>query len=657
MSIFDRFKRNSNVNKYIDDDLSNSRPFAQVLRNYAKAPEFRPREQVRGITYKAIDKIGLSLSNYEPEVKRGGTEDKVKNSPFYDFYRKPNPRTTGRDFVHMYGMLMEIYGEAFIYEVRGERSNLVKEIYHLNPAQIELAMSDGEVVGYILHKNNGDRVPFLADEIIHDKRPNPFNEYRGMSVLEQASLYVDTEVYTSSFTLNYIKNAASPSGIVSLPNMDKPTFQQFVAQWREGYEGPQNAGKTAFIRGGEANFSAVGSTLKDIDQQVTRNMAKEDVLMMFEVPKPLLGMSDGSGFGRNNIEALSYVFQKEKIDPMMKRLDDIFTIIAREIGRDTNVVVDHESQIPDNDELELSYYDKAVGRWMTPNDIRAEEGLLPLPDGDTLSLINKDAPATKSLQKRTVRLAKSIVVNKSEAQEKFRQDLVDTNEVYVKELKRTMDKYLTAQQSSITDKISASKKAFEQWLFEIKEQSEIMAAAVVPVIVSLMEKQVEGVANFISGELLVISPEIRKDVEQNILKVAGLFNTDTIAALEATLTEGQTAGESLVKMKKRVEQVYQDAKGYRAERIARTESLKASNSTAELVYKQNGYSQVEWFTNPGACEFCRTFSGRTKSIGSSYVGIGDVITGDDGSQMRIEYSDIMTPPLHPNCTCSLVPVA
>jgi hypothetical protein len=74
-----------------------------------------------------------------------------------------------------------------------------------------------------------------------------------------------------------------------------------------------------------------------------------------------------------------------------------------------------------------------------------------------------------------------------------------------------------------------------------------------------------------------------------------------------------------------------------------------------MVYKQNGYATVEWFVNPGACEFCRTYAGRTKTIGTNFTGIGDVITGESGGTMRIEYADIDTPPLHPNCTCSLVP--
>ena len=280
MKISRRLKR---AYKAFSTPLGNS-VSANVLRNYGQNDRFSPVNQVRGITYKAIDKIGLSLSVYDLIIAKQD-DTKVLNHPFYSVFDNPNPiQRTAADFTHMWAMLTEIYGETFWYLARGESTRKIKEVYLLNPAQVELKMNNGELVGYILHKADGSQVPLMLEEVYHDKRPNPFNEWRGMSVIERASQYVDIELATTSFTLNYMMNNASPSGIVSLPNMDKETFKQFTAQWREGYEGPENAGKTAFIRGAEANFRAVGATLKDIDQEITRKMAKEDVLMMFCCP-------------------------------------------------------------------------------------------------------------------------------------------------------------------------------------------------------------------------------------------------------------------------------------------------------------------------------------------------------------------------------------
>jgi len=637
----------------------------EVIRNLTGESDFSPRRQLYGITYKAIDKIGSSLSIYEPEIHKANGDVYI-NHPILTLFNYPNRiQKNPSDFVHLFGMLFEIYGETFWYLARGENSRKIKEIYLLNPSQMELVIEEGELVGYMLNKADGTKVPLTLDEVLHDKRPNPFNEWRGMSVMEKASTYIDTEITTAVFTLNYMKNNASPSGIVSLPDMDRETFKQFAAQWREGYEGPENAGKTAFIRGGQADFKAVGATLKDVDQEITRKMAKNDVLMMLEVPKEMLGMTDGGALGRNTVEAFSYVYNKEKIEPIMRRLDRIYEQIAMmDSGRGEVVNITHESPVPEDKEYEHMLHKDLVNVVLTVNEVREELGYMPIEGGDDLPTTTGVVPPMESTEDPS--LSKQIVLKKpltkseklkklNTDQEAFRSKLVETNDLYAKRVKRDIAKFALSQEDRIIANIDASKKAYEDWLFSVKDESEALATLLTPTIIDLIEAQGEDVANFITGELLTVTPEMRKTVEAQIKQIAGLYNTDTIAALEKTITEGQQAGESLVKLKKRVESVYSDAKGYRAERIARTESLKASNRTAEMVYKQNGYTTVEWFVNPGACEFCQTYAGRSKTIGTNFTNIGDVITGDTGGTMRIEYADIDTPPLHPNCTCSLVP--
>jgi HK97 family phage portal protein len=645
------------VKTFQGDSLSSS--FGAVIRNYGKKVEFRPNEQLRGITYKAIDKVGLSLSVYQPIVLRKDNKEYI-NHPLYNLFNNPNSKLNASDFIHLYGMLFEIYGETFWYLVRGENTRKIKEIYLLNPLNMRLEVEDGELLGYTLIKDNGEHIPLEVDEVIHDKRPNPFNPWRGMSVMERASTYIDTEIVTSTFTLNYMRNNASPSGIVTLPKMSRENFKQFTQQWRENYEGPENAGKTAFIRDAEANFKAVGATLKDVDQEITRKMAKNDVLMMLEVPKELLGLSDGGALGRNAIEAITYVYSKEKIEPIMRRLDRIYqTIVKDSFTSSGEVKVTHTSPIQEDKEHKLSMYDKGVGRWITPNEIRAEMGLEARTDGNTLTVVSQTTvPSTPNKAKKVVlkKISKSEKMKKlNQEQEEFRKNIVENSDLYTSKLKSTLTRFFNEQENQVVGKIETKSKAFEEWLFEIKEESEELALLLVPIILELMEVQAEDVANFITGELLTISPEMKKTVEANILKLAGEINQDTITKLQGTLTEGQSKGESLIKLKKRVEEVYGDAKGYRAERIARTESLKTSNETAELVYKENGFTEVRWFINPGACQFCKIYADRVKSIGSAFTKVGDVVTAESGDQMRIEYRDIQTPPLHPNCTCSLVP--
>lgn len=621
-----------------------------VLRNYAKPASFRPTEQLMGITYKAVEKISLAVASYEPKVIRKNG-DVYENHPFYNLFNKPNPRQNATDFLTLWSFFYEIYGETFIYTARGEKTNKIKELYLLNPAQMELVISYGELLGYKFHKANGSEVPFTLEEVIHDKRPNPFNEWRGMSVMERASTYIDTELVTSTFTLNYMKNNASPSGIVSLPNMTKESFNMFAQQWRENYEGPENAGKTAFVRGEGTDFKAVGATLKDVDQEITRKMSKEDVLMMFDVPKGLLGVADTKGLGVSDLEPLEYIFAKYNTEPRMKRLDRIFETMLQDDPQQVKDI-SHVSPIPDDKKFALETNKAGVNVWLTVNEVREQQGLPPLPDGDVLNTGNTVAPAPTG---KKIVLKKKVEKDLKAEQEAFRNRLVKINETYEVKIKRAISRFSGTQEYKVIESINASSKSFEEWLFNIKEESEALAELINPIMIALVEEQAKHTKNFISGEVFKMTPEMREAVTKQILQVVGVYEADTLKALEKTIGEGMSAGESLVKIKHRVEDVYSDAKGYRAERIARSESLRTSNSTAEEVYRQNGYTSVEWYVNPGACEFCQSMAGVSKSIGGSFLGLGSVVNGSDGGQLEVSYSDIETPPLHPNCTCSLIP--
>ena len=657
MNIGKRFRVAYNV--LTNKQLSNS--LGSVVRNFTGSSEFKPNAQLKGITYKAIDKIGMAVSSYVPMPKRANG-DAYENHPIISLANQPNPNMSSTQFHRLWGILGEIYGETFWYLVRGDRTQKVKEVYLLPPAQMELVLDDGgEVVGYILHKNDGTKVPFDLTEVYHYKTPNPFNPLRGLSALERASDYVNTEIVTTQFTLNYMRNNASPSGIVTVPNMAKETFKQFTEQWREGYEGPANAGKTAFIRGEGVKFEAVGATLHDVDQKVTREMAKDDVLMMFDVPKGLLGISGDKGMGRTEIEALEYVFAKYKTQPLLDALDEIWFSIAKlgGLNRDNVVKLDHESPIPSDKTYELKRKQTGVNVWLTVNEVREQEGLPPLPDGDALMTTN---PAKQVEQKS---ITKKVTFKKPETphektkrlddeQEQFRSDLVETSELYAKQLKTVISKFATEQEQTVIGKINATTKLYEEWLPEVKAESEALALLMAAVIIELTIAQTKDTTNFISGEPFEVTPQMKEKVNLQMKEIAGVYNTETIKALETTITQGQANGESLVKIKKRVEAVYSDSKGYRAERIARTESLRAANLAAEISYKQSGYKTVKWVTNPGACQFCVTMEARVREIGGKYINIGDVVTSDAGDQMRIEYRDIDVPPLHPNCKCSLV---
>jgi hypothetical protein len=69
-----------------------------------------------------------------------------------------------------------------------------------------------------------------------------------------------------------------------------------------------------------------------------------------------------------------------------------------------------------------------------------------------------------------------------------------------------------------------------------------------------------------------------------------------------------------------------------------------------------------WRTSADPCEYCQavakmfdpSFGGKATGLGQAFLGLGSVLTGVNGGTMSIDYTDIMSPPIHPQCRCSLV---
>ncbi|MCA9329378.1 phage portal protein, partial [Candidatus Saccharibacteria bacterium] len=170
MGFTDRF--NNAIRAFNTKSLGNS-VSGSVTRNYFNGHN-SPEHNFKGLAYKVVDKIGQSVSKYEPKVYRG--DSYLETHPFYTLHNAPNPdQKTGAYFNHLWAMLDEIYGKTFWYIVRGENSRKIKELYLLDPSRMQVHREDGIIVGYTLNKYNGEQIPFTPDEIYFDRTPNPFN--------------------------------------------------------------------------------------------------------------------------------------------------------------------------------------------------------------------------------------------------------------------------------------------------------------------------------------------------------------------------------------------------------------------------------------------------------------------------------------------------
>lgn len=651
----------------------------------------------KNIVYGCTSLIGEALGDYTPylEIKKGDVWER-QDHEFIDLLRQPagrhdpnDPRADSFSSFNLWeatGIYQVLQGDAFWYMANGKATGKPREIIILRADKVgtDIDRKTGKVNGYFIRQAVGDPIPLEIKEVLRFPLFNPENPYKGKSVVEAGSDYIETDEGTAEYTKNFFKNGAGISGVLNVKGeVTKGAFRKFVRAWREKYEGVDNAGKIAVLRDSDASFEKIGLGLNELDMGGLRKMSLEDVFMMFKVPPALLGKTtEGTGLGRGNIETLEYIFAKWNIDKKMKRFDAIIMFaMQRYYGLSPDQYrVCHENIIPEDKEFELNERDKGVDRWITRNEIRAEEEAPDLPGGDELFVPAVQLPLSEASTqtvtqpakssgikvtiKRTKKKDKSAKVTAAMA-ERFRITLMRNQLRYEKQYKRLLAPIFKDQRREALKNLEAhasSLKAADQKLFDDAAYDALITNKLQPSLQDLAKTQ-GGLAMVFAGDdtnEFYLSNKVVSLLERNTRRMATDFNDETLSKLNNTLAEGIQAGEGIASLKSRVNDVYDTIDGFRAERIARTETLKASNNATVEAYRQTGFVKSKvWVVNPDACPQCEEFEGKSIDLDEPFLPIGGsyTYTDEDGLEQTQtnSYDTIEEPPLHPNCRCTIIP--
>lgn len=160
------------------------------------------------------------------------------------------------------------------------------------------------------------------------------------------------------------------------------------------------------------------------------------------------------------------------------------------------------------------------------------------------------------------------------------------------------------------------------------------------------------------------------DLCRDTLESIGLDAEEKVDRVRAELVAGQIddgfgGWKDVYKV---LDKFFDDSAKWRAARIARTEASRAANWGIRASAKEiDDLIGFEWLLAPGACQACnlvgKNAKGEPRRVSKSSKFASDVgpkVTnlGDEERQRVVpeEYRQILFPPLHPNCRCSLKPI-
>jgi len=153
------------------------------------------------------------------------------------------------------------------------------------------------------------------------------------------------------------------------------------------------------------------------------------------------------------------------------------------------------------------------------------------------------------------------------------------------------------------------------------------------------------------------------DVEAWLFENASIVSETTIGTFYDTvaneLASAVEAGESIPKIRERIREIFIGMEKWKAEQIARTEVLKASNKGWLEGARQSGVVEgKQWlaYVDRRTCSQCAEMDGVTMPLEENYFDKGEKHRWTDGTESVFDYEEIVTPPLHCDCRCTLLAI-
>jgi HK97 family phage portal protein len=629
----------------------------------------------------------------------------VTSHPFLDLLNQVNEWDDGFSFAESQYADLEIFGRLFT-AIIGPANGPIEQLWRLRPQWMQVIPHPAEFVSHYEYRPENTFHPtrYERDEVFWLKLNDPSDPWGGMGPLEAWLQSIDADHAMVAFQDWLFRHGGKPEIIVSAKQgMNQTEVNAFRAMWRRffGNMTKQDRESVAVISG-DVTVTPLTHTGREMEYSRSRELIRDEVCQAFGVPKSLVTSDD---VNLANAREGSITYMRHKILPLVCRLNEAYN--AKLLPRyGQQLVLIHDSPI--NEDRAIVIQDRAskLQSGWSINEIRVDEGREPLSDPNAdvplvdASLMTLERavnpPDPVSFYRPSVAEAEAEVEAEDEAEAEAEESKavrpesqrkawlsgcghekafgVNPDDPFAEAVGRVMRE----QARAVADAISSGSPPVEtaariladpRWNAMLVEASR----AYVEQAFALggdagMDRLIQAGGQPAGGPFDTVNPAVRRFVDSHVARLASETNAYTRVQLRDLLGDGMDRGETIDQLKRRVQawasEVGDSSRGvgWRAARIARTESARAFMAGQEEAWKQSGVvAGKRWLLAPDACEFCEAAaaefnSSRTVPLGRAFYPLGATLTGTQGGVMRFDYEEVGGPPLHPQCRCDLIPV-
>jgi HK97 family phage portal protein len=576
-------------------------------------------QDMKGKFYKAV----------QPQRAKGPTRRKVLKQlnadrigdthPLYALFDNPNRYLSGHAAIQLFQLHIDAVGEGYLLKQRNELGTPVA-LWPIPPSWV--VDIPGAAKDYFTFRIESKEVHFPMSEVVWAKKPNPADPYgRGVGIGSVIADEIDTDEYASKFLKEFFYNDATPPIIITAPGATKDQVERVENRWMSKLRG---VGKKflPFFATWDAKVEKIGYSLDQLKMTDLREFEQRMIQRVLRIPPEKLGIIENSN--RSTIDAADHIFNTNVLVPRIEFLRSVFQeqLVP---DFDDRIILDYVSPVQedrdfalkamqarpqafiDNEVRELAgYEDEAWGK-----DRWAPFTIAPLSTGGSVPAATESAPLMPLAPKQAKKLQHRV-----------------------KELDPGAQAVIDGVLKAVTGPEMAS----------VLGQSAARS-------IEVFGRRTLTLAGLSPDDFIEVTPAIAHYVEQETAsRVTGIIDKTTRDALRAQLVEGFELGENIRDLSKRVESVFEDAKGRRATVIARTETVRSANFGAVESMRQVGIQDKFWLSSRDSRvrEAHMELDGTTIPISGQFT---SPVTGAQGGQP----GGFGNPEDDIQCRCTTVP--
>ena len=564
--------------------------------------------------------------------------------------KKPNPFQTRLDFWAESSLRLDSQGELF-WNLDRNRQNQIVGIYaDWRSEEIEIMPDPQTLYRGFIRTVNGKEITLPPSDVFYIKYLDLNNPLRGLSPIRAAKNNVVLQLNSYAFLKKFYEQGMSLGGVFTTDtSLNDATKARLSKDLRQRYEGVENMHRFIVVDNG-LKFEALNKmSLHDAEMTALMALDKEEIANVYGIPPEIASL--GNRTYENMATAMKFLWEHTLIPHnagILANINDYLVPVLAAGSKFDNVSIEFDySKVPalqEDIEHKAKVYDIGVRAGaISRNEMRQDVFKKDPVKDESFDVPGTGQPAPVEPAPASDPAAPKMfkAFSTSELDEYWHKKIKEI-ETHEESLRSEMISYFDRQEAEVLERVEAEfaddlakgQKELEmidlifnmqQWVEELKN---VGSPLIIAAITAAAEEWIsEGVFN-------ATDPAVRFAMGERVRLFSVKISETTRIEIQSAIRDGFEAGDDIEGLKARIKKVFIKAKDYRAQLIARTEAVGASNFGTQKGLEQGGWPYKTWVTSRDKRVRCsHKIDGQTIPVTSKFQLQSGCDDGSSGRQM------------------------